>query len=265
MENRVKIGEWIQTSFKNIQSDWQSWCLMMIVYFIPPVGMYLAIQFFQLKFGNMGRVTNFKELLERSLDQSLIIGVITVIAITAVSAFFIGGLYKAAFKKLEGEPIDIQDLFSGIDCFPSVLAASLVINILAFMGQLLCLFPAFIVQGLLIFTLPIIVKENLSPVEALQKSFETAKQDWLMLTVYAFAINLIAALGLFGCCVGILFTYPLSFVGSVVAYRSYFMPSDEKTPVRSRLDELYSKNCKNCGNSLDVRASFCDRCGTSQV
>jgi uncharacterized membrane protein len=106
------------------------------------------------------------------------------------------------------------------------------------------------------------VQRNLEPLEAIQQSFQTAKNDWLMFTLLAVTTHLLAAAGVMACCIGLLFTYPLVFLISAVAYRDCFEP--ELKPM-SRVDELYSKHCKNCGKSIPSNASFCGYCGANQV
>jgi uncharacterized membrane protein len=172
------------------------------------------------------------------------------------------GMYRAAFKQLEGHAISVHDLWSGTDVMWQVLIANGMIMILTLAGVLLCYFPALIVGGLAYFTIPLIVRKKLTAMEGISHSFEVTKKDWIMFTLFAFVVGLIAQVGAYACYVGIVFSLPLTFTIGAVAYRDCFEPELRAPPP---VDELYTKNCRVCRASIPDRAVFCDQCGAGQV
>lgn len=259
---KVRFGEWITEAWTLLTAKWQTWVVMMIIYIIPIGMIYVFMQYFSYK--TQPPVTDadvWKTLIE-NFTQSVTLGLITQFMITFVEAFFIGGIYNAAFKQINGEEISPSDIFSGTEFYVNILVASLVISVLEYAGAFLCYIPSLIVRGLFFMTLPLIIGKNLSPIDALKESFNVTKGDWVMYTLFAFVVALLSALGVIGCFIGVLFTLPLVFLTTAVAYRDCFEP--ELNPM-SRVDELYSKYCRTCGKSIPVHAAVCDKCGSSQV
>jgi hypothetical protein len=209
-----------------------------------------------------------------------------------VAAFLWGGLWKTAIKQLRGESISVGDLFSGGDVFPRMIGAFLAIGIMATLGALLCFFPAFVVIGLFFFTIPLIVDQNLDVSSALSASFEATKKNWLMFTLFAFVVAILASLGQFACYIGLLATYPLQFTIATIAYRDVFgvpgarsfastqvstptsyagqsWPVQPPPPQPSPPQPVFSRpqpeqpviRCPQCGATLTRTANFCNFCG----
>src|SRR5262249_44329545 len=97
-----------------------------------------------------------------------------------------GGLYGSALNQLRGGRVSVRDLLSAWDCFPQLLGAAILIAILTVIGAMLCVIPAYIVQGVFFFTIPLIIDRKLSVIEAMQTSFELTKKNLLMFTLFAF-------------------------------------------------------------------------------
>ena len=259
---KVRFGEWISEAWNLLTAKWQTWITIAVIFVIPIGVIYAGMQYFSYKTQPPVTEGNIIQTLIESFVQSMTLGILTQFLITFVEAFFIGGIYNTAFKQLNGEEISPSDIFSGTEFYVNILVASLIIGLLEFAGAFLCYIPSLIVRGLFFMTIPLIVRKNLPPLEALKQSFNATKGDWLMYTLFAFVVALLSALGVVACIIGVLFTLPLLFLTTAVAYRDCFEP--ELKP-RSRVDELYSKYCRNCGASIPVNASFCDKCGAGQV
>lgn len=258
----VRFGEWIREAWNLLTAQWQTWAVITFIYMIPIGVIYGYMEYFSYKIQQPLTGDNWIKMLTENFVQSITISLITQFLITFVEAFFIGGIFNAAFKQLNGEEISSSDIFSGTEFYVNILVASLVISMLEFAGAFLCFFPSLIVRGLFFLTIPLIVRKNFSPLEALKESYNATKGDWFMYTLFVIVVALLSVLGIFACIIGILFTLPLLFLTTAVAYRDCFEP--ELKPM-SRVDELYSKYCRNCGASIPVNASACDKCGTSQV
>ena len=66
---------------------------------------------------------------------------------------------------------------------------------------------------------PMIVEGGKGTIDAIKASVEVTKRDWIMFTLFAIALGLIAGAGGIACGVGVLATYPLLFLGHALAYR----------------------------------------------
>jgi len=260
--SRVRLGEWISEAWSLMTRQWGVWAGMCTVYFIPLALIYVTGQVVSYKMQPRDFTQFSLNAFVESMSRSLALGFVMQFLMIIVGAFFIGGLYRAAFKQIKGEPFGIADLFSGGDLYVRILVASILIGIIEFVATLFCYFPFFIAHGLLIFTIPLIVRQNAEPLDAMKQSFEAAKQDWLMFAVLAFVTILLAFVGVVACIVGLVFSYPLLILVTSIAYRDYFEPESRSV---SRVDELYTKYCKNCGASIPSNANFCDKCGAGQV
>ena len=149
-----------------------------------------------------------------------------------IAAYMTGGLIRMALKQVRGAPISISDLFSGGDVFLPVLGATLLCALAAGAASLLFVIPGWIVAGLLFLTIPLIVDQKMGVIEAMTTSWNALKSDWLMATLFALVMPLIAGLGALACGVGALFTYPLLYLGMAVLYRDFFMnaPTSQFNP-----------------------------------
>ncbi len=263
MENsRVRFGEWISEAWSMLNAKWQVWIAIAVIYLIPVGMVHVAMEYISLK--NQPLI-NQDQLLRSMIDNfttSMTLGLMTEFISTFVEAFFLGGIFLTAFKQMHGEEISPSDIFSGTEYYVNILVASLIISVLQFVGVFMCLFPALIVQGLFFLTIPLVIRKNLPPLDAMKESFNATKGDWVMYTIFAIVAAVLSVLGLVVCLVGVVFTLPLLFLTMAVAYRDCFEP--ELRPM-SRVDELYSKHCRSCGTSIPVNASFCSKCGASQV
>lgn len=204
-----------------------------------------------------------------------------------LSALLISGMHKAALKQLRGGQVEFKDLFSARDQLLQVLGAQLLLGLLGFLGMLICVIPAFIVGGLLFFTLPLIIDRKLGVIDAMKASAEMTKPNLLMFTLFAIVVQLIAGAGEIACGVGLLATIPLLFTMTAVAYRDSFglegvaqLPPAEPwggasySPPALGATKAFSAPpppppsqspaataCPNCEAPLPSSAKFCFRCG----
>ena len=178
-------------------------------------------------------------------------------------SYITGGMYKAAFKQIRGEKIAVSDIWSGGDLIFKILGANIVITLLTLTGALFCYFPAFVVGGWLYFTLPLIVQKGLGVFDAISQSFELTKKGWFMFTLFAFVVGMISQIGVYACYVGIVFTLPLLYTISAVAYVDCF-----EGGYRPSAPEIQggasTRYCSSCGKPVPREANFCDQCGSGQ-
>lgn len=278
----VRWGEWIGEGWQMFADKWQVWVLQMLVVFlvfaIPSVPLYLMIL-------TMSATAVPGQPPELPPMFFPLLGGMGLLALLA-GPFLVSGLYKTAFKQLRGEPISVGDLFSGGDVFLQVLGSFFAVAFFVLLGGLLCILPAYVVMGLLFFTIPLIVERNMGIGEALSTSYNAVKSNWFMFTLFVIVLGILASLGSFACYVGLLATYPLQFTVTAIMYRDVFgvagarsfLNNQPKYPTNYAPQafsmppppsfespgqpEATASICPNCGTQLGRAARFCSKCGS---
>ena len=151
-------------------------------------------------------------------------------AVTVIGFILIGGLLRMGIKQVRGENISIGDMFSVTDVLLPLLGTALLTVILGQIGTIMCIIPGFIAYGLTMFALPLVVDQRLGAIAAISQSFNMLKKDWLMATLFYFCVAFIGGIGIMGCCVGGLFTYPVFILSIALTYRNYMMNSGGGAP-----------------------------------
>jgi uncharacterized membrane protein len=217
----VKWGEWIGGGWQMLMDRWQVWVPMMLVFILAMIIPILPVYLLLL---GAGLATDPSDPGSGAAIGLLapVVGLVGGLIVLCMVGFLLGGVYRTAFKQMRGEPISIGDLFSGKDLIVNMLITIFLVALCAMGGALLCILPAFIVAGLLMFAMPLVAERGLSPMDALRTSFEKTKGNWLMFTLFAFVVTLIGSVGQLACYVGLLVTYPLQFLITAVAYRDLF-------------------------------------------
>lgn len=144
------------------------------------------------------------------------------IGLQALQFPFLGGMVLMALKQLRGQTISPGDVFSGFAQFGPLAIAGILYGFGVQIGALFCLVPGLLLAGLWMLTIPLIVDQNLAPIEALKASLEKLKpQMWPALGLY-FVLSLVAGLGSFACLIGVIFTMPLMPLGLVLIYKDFY-------------------------------------------
>jgi len=207
--------EWISEAWNLFTKQWSVWVLMLLVTGLIVFAIYLP---FIGVIGMMMPTPQVGEPFEFPVGIFALYPVMGLVILAAMS-WLVGGLYNAAFKQVRGEQIAVGDLFSGGKYFARILVAGLLVGLAAGIGGVFCLIPGLIVSGLAFLTYPMIVEGGKGSIDAIKASIEVTKKDWIMFTIFAIALGIIAGAGAIACGVGALATYPLLFLGHALAYR----------------------------------------------
>jgi uncharacterized membrane protein len=280
----VRFGDWISEGWKMFTEQWKSWVTLslgLLVLVIVPL-IFVLVMYFVMIATLLSAPHPQGAPPQMPIETLLVfyLGVFGIAILTLpVTVLFMGGAYRAAFKQLRGGRVQFSDLFSARDCYWRLLGATIIHSILIFLGALVCVIPAFIVAGMLFFTLPLVVERNLGVFEAMRASREVTQRNLLMFTLFAFVVQIIASVGTYACYIGLLATWPLMFTITAVAYRDCFGlegarsflqpgPSSESgyaappityAPVPAPQPPV----CSNCQTPLPATAQFCPRCGAN--
>ena len=159
-------------------------------------------------------------------------------------AFLVAGLFRMAIKQVRGEGIQVGDLFGASDVVGRLIGASILVYLAAYAAELIPVVPVMIaapknsglialgfIIGILaamfvfvvcLLTWPLIVERKMGAVAAIRASWNALKSDWLTTFGVIFVLSLINFVGAIPCGLGLLFTYPASFLAVTVIYRDLF-------------------------------------------
>jgi uncharacterized membrane protein len=291
MENtaapEVRFGDWISEGWKMFVEQWKGWvtlALGLLAVVVVPVGAFTLVMYgiiISSTLSQAGRRGAPPEPPTFAM-AAMIFGIFgLILVLMPLTMLLMGGMYRAAFKQMRGGRIEFRDLFSARDVYWRLLGAGVLHMLLAMVGAMLCIIPAFIVAGMLFFTFPLIVERNLGVIEAMKASREVTRGNLLMFILFAFVLQLIVSAGSYACYVGLLATYPLMFTISSVAYRDCFGVAGARSflpqaappqtgyvppaPVARPAAREQASTCPNCEASLPATAQFCPRCGMNVI
>lgn len=256
-ENIVQFGPWITHGWELYRSRWKLWVMISALLFLPIlIVMLLAvIAAFRLANHVSFEMTTIWMILGATMGMMAFVllwtGYMTAIA------------YRTAFRQLSGEIVESVDFGSagGGDSI-RIAGAFLITLFLTMLGALFCILPAYIVGGLLYLAIPEMVRNQTGVFEAIRRSVNVTRKDWLRFTVFAFVVGLIAQIGVYACYIGVIFTLPLMYTISATAYLECF---EKKVLAESPASSAgKSRYCLRCGQPVHPTNRFCRYCGAPQ-
>lgn len=169
-----------------------------------------------------------------------------------------GGLYYLVLRCIRGQPGDLGDLFAGfrhrfLQLFLGVLVTTLLLCLMAAPGAVtavlgvLCVAGSEQVKGLVFlgaflillgaclalipliyfgvcwwFVLPLIMDKGLDFWQAITLSRRVVHRHWWNVFLLASLATILNFLGLLACCIGMIFTVPLTYTAGMYAYERLF-------------------------------------------
>lgn len=137
--------------------------------------------------------------------------------------FLVGGMIRMACLQVRGLAFDVGTLFSVTNVAGDLMIGSLLYGLACSVGFFLLFFPGLVVFGVLMFTIPLIVDGGVPPMDALRKSWDALKGQWLSATLFHIAIWFLSGVGACFCFVGLLATAPLYSLSIAILYRDFFL------------------------------------------
>jgi hypothetical protein len=131
------------------------------------------------------------------------------------------GISLCALEEADTGATSINTLFSGFRYFINVAATCLLYILAIYVGLVLCIIPAFYVAGLFAFAPIIAAREGLGPIQSMQRSSEMLKPFAWANFGFMFVASFINILGVIACCVGLLWTTPILYIGLALHYRDF--------------------------------------------
>lgn len=145
----------------------------------------------------------------------------TVIINLAVNYIVQGAVINVAIQQVRGQGLRLESLGEVTAVLGNLTIVALLQTFAATMGLILCILPGFVVMGLLMFSVPLVVDQKLGGVEAISRSFEMLKSQWLMATLFYIVVTILGYIGLLLYYVGLILTLPFLFLSLAVAYNDF--------------------------------------------
>lgn len=239
--------EWIGEAWKMFSQNPVTWIGMMLVSVVVGglvIGLPFALFILPTLFASSGG-GEISGAGIAAVAGSAILALFAVLIVgLLVGSFMLTGFYKTAIKQVRGEPISVGDLFSGTDSFLRVLGFTFLISLagiailIAFMilssiaeefailGQLVQSGVSLVLQGLLFFSIPLIIDKNMGIIEAIQTSIQATKSNWWMYLLFLIVMSIIMGVSMIPCGLGLFVTVPMYFLAPALAYRDIFLSSN---------------------------------------
>jgi hypothetical protein len=138
-----------------------------------------------------------------------------------VSTLLFAGLFRMALRQIRGEKLSPFDFLAVGDVFVPLVGAGAITWCCTAVGYLICILPGLILGALFMFAPLYVVAERAGPVEAVSRSFNALKGQWLMATLfYCLSIlGIVASLCL--CGVGELAVIPQVVLAVAVGFTQF--------------------------------------------
>lgn len=150
---------------------------------------------------------------------------------TFISSVLGAGLIKSALNVADHQPVEVGDIFTYAGK-SEVISTAGVLAGLAFVGTLLCYFPAIIISFLTVFTMFYVVDKGVSGIDAVKASYSLVTKhlgDTILFYLLAAVCFIVGAIL---CVVGLLVAIPVVLAGAAYTYR--LLNSEPVSPVDAR-------------------------------
>lgn len=231
MPRKVRF-EWIGEAFQLFGAQWGTWVLSVLIYLVIAVvagGVVGAI------LGALGVTppaggSSFSYGASAS-GANILFEVIIQIVSLCINGFFLAGLYRMANRAVRGEMISVSDVFSGGNLMVPMLGMILLFYLMILVGALCLLVGIFVVAGLF-WPVFAVVADGQGVGNAISRTFDAMKQDWLRSIGFAIVLGLLVlAITILTCGLGTLVAQPIAFLAAALCYRDMIgMPGMTNIP-----------------------------------
>ncbi len=217
---RVNFG-WINEAFELFKANAGVWIVATLALIFVPglIGFVIGLVFGAANVA-AGSISRPGGLGSSPLNNGLPLGLNAVIQVSTIiyQSFMYGGIYRMAVKQVRGEPISMNDIFSGGAYFLPMLLFTVLYFLALFTGFLLLIVPGLLVVSLMIPTYAQIA-DGVGLGDAISRSINGMKRDVWNGIAFLFVMGLIVLVSFIPCGLGTFVTYPMMWIVSALAYR----------------------------------------------
>lgn len=212
-------GEILKHAFENYKGA--VWISAVVIILVGVVSQLISLIF--------GMSTSVPSVAPGTTDVSEILGAypssyyyklggISILSTVIFSPLLVGIMYLC-HKKNIGRPVLFSDVFIGYKQNTlNIVIYAVIISIIQAIALALCVLPVFFVAPLFLVGYPILLFENAGAIDALKKSFNIAKENYVVFLGAGVLGYILSLVGIVACFIGILFTF--GYIYSVM-YSTY--------------------------------------------
>ncbi|WP_163542155.1 hypothetical protein [Occultella kanbiaonis] len=210
------VGDAIGYAWKSVIGNFGSWLLLNLILIV----LTAALTFLNpaTRFATSGNGFDYSTM----QNEFTVLGLISAILSTIVSAFISGMMYTGALKETTGRKPSVGEFFS-VNNFANVAIFALVWGVVA--GVVSGLLPALgilvLIGGFLLwFTFVFLIDRNLAWLDGVKASVQLVTQNLggnLLLGLAIIGINILGAIP---CGLGLFITFPMTYVAVAYAYKT---------------------------------------------
>jgi len=135
---------------------------------------------------------------------------------------FIAGLLLMGIKKVAGEEISWKMIFAGFPNAGKIIVATILQSLLIGIGFLFLVLPGIYLAVGYVMTIPLIVREGLSPWQAMEKSRKAVHVVWWRVLGLYILMSIIFSVSAIPLGIGLIWTWPMFLILAGVVYRQLF-------------------------------------------
>lgn len=131
----------------------------------------------------------------------------------------LGGLYYTIHRGMNVGNFEVGDLFKGFSVFVPTMLIAIVSSIFASIGVVLCIIPGILVIFMYSFAYLFVLDRKMDFWQAMEASRKLYFANFWSLSILFIVQGLFNFAGTLACYVGVFFTFPVTVIMTIVAYR----------------------------------------------